>query len=222
MKNKNKIFFMAAAVAILAMVVSACKIEMPDRGQNGADNIIPSSGGLTEGVSLLSEGEAKLATQGLIKFQDVNELRQFLAQRAISGQSGADMYGIGRGGMAPVATMAEGAMELAVADSVSQKSSGTANSMDFDDGAGDYSQTNVQYENVDEGDFVKNDGRYIYMIADNKLVIVDALDAENAAIISTTPIETETGTGKTSESSSGASSKIAAASISIWPGPDYY
>src|SRR3989338_1526147 len=205
MKNKNKIFFMAAAVAILAMVVSACKIEMPDRGQNGADNIIPSSGGLTEGVSLLSEGEAKLATQGLIKFQDVNELRQFLAQRAISGQSGADMYGIGRGGMAPVATMAEGAMELAVADSVSQKSSGTANSMDFDDGAGDYSQTNVQYENVDEGDFVKNDNRYIYMIADNKLVIVDAYDAENADIVSTTelaekartnPAETQTSAGK--------------------------
>lgn len=37
----------------------------------------------------------------------------------------------------------------------------------------DYSKTNVQVENVDEADIVKIDGKYIYYVANNKLVIVD-------------------------------------------------
>lgn len=37
----------------------------------------------------------------------------------------------------------------------------------------DYSKTNVQVENVDEADIVKTDGKYIYYVVNNKLVIVD-------------------------------------------------
>ncbi len=41
----------------------------------------------------------------------------------------------------------------------------------------DYSQTNTQYENIDEGDIVKNDSRYIYIVAgyyeSNILKIID-------------------------------------------------
>ena len=36
-------------------------------------------------------------------------------------------------------------------------------------------------------DFVKNDGKYIYLIADRALVIIDAYPAEQARIVSTTP-----------------------------------
>lgn len=42
----------------------------------------------------------------------------------------------------------------------------------------DYSSTNIQVAGVDEADILKNDGKYIYMIADNKLVIVEAFPAE--------------------------------------------
>lgn len=38
---------------------------------------------------------------------------------------------------------------------------------------GDYSQTNVQTEGVDESDVVKTDGDYIYTLRDNKVVITD-------------------------------------------------
>ena len=41
---------------------------------------------------------------------------------------------------------------------------------------------------VDEADFVKNDGKYIYLISDGALVIIDAYPAEQARIVSTTPI----------------------------------
>lgn len=38
----------------------------------------------------------------------------------------------------------------------------------------DYSQTNNQYGDVDEADFVKTDGEYIYVISKNKLLFIDS------------------------------------------------
>ena len=38
----------------------------------------------------------------------------------------------------------------------------------------DYSSTNVQVEGIDEGDIIKTDGKYIYIIASNQLRVVDA------------------------------------------------
>lgn len=53
----------------------------------------------------------------------------------------------------------------------------------------DFSATNIQVEGVDEADIVKNDGKYIYTIAGNKLVIVDAYPAENARVVSETALK---------------------------------
>lgn len=58
-----------------------------------------------------------------------------------------------------------------------------------DGSANDYSETNVQVKGVDEADFVKNDGRYIYFISENRLLIADAFPVENAKIISETMIK---------------------------------
>ena len=49
---------------------------------------------------------------------------------------------------------------------------------------GDFSTTNIQVEGVDEIDFVKTDGEYLYMVSGNKAFIVKAYPAEDAAIIS--------------------------------------
>jgi uncharacterized secreted protein with C-terminal beta-propeller domain len=56
-------------------------------------------------------------------------------------------------------------------------------------GSADYSQTNVQVAGVDEPDFVKNDGRYIYVISGTTLAIVDAYPATSASVISKTELE---------------------------------
>ncbi|MFH0832862.1 MAG: beta-propeller domain-containing protein [Candidatus Aenigmatarchaeota archaeon] len=48
----------------------------------------------------------------------------------------------------------------------------------------DYSTTNIQVAGVDEADIVKNDGKYIYTISNNKITIVDAYPAESAKILS--------------------------------------
>jgi uncharacterized secreted protein with C-terminal beta-propeller domain len=58
--------------------------------------------------------------------------------------------------------------------------------------AADYSKTNVQVAGVDEADIIKNDGKYIYAIAQNKLFIVEAYPAENAKIIATIDLNNKT------------------------------
>lgn len=60
---------------------------------------------------------------------------------------------------------------------------------DEEDGADEYSTTNNQVEGVDEADFLKNDGSYIYILADGAFQIVDAWPAAEARVVSRTPIE---------------------------------
>ena len=48
----------------------------------------------------------------------------------------------------------------------------------------DYSMTNIQVEGVDEADIVKSDGKYIYVVSGNKVIIIDAYPAENARVLS--------------------------------------
>ncbi|MDK2915662.1 MAG: hypothetical protein PWR25_219 [Euryarchaeota archaeon] len=55
--------------------------------------------------------------------------------------------------------------------------------------ARDYSTTNVQVAGVDEADFLKNDGRYIYVISGESLVVLEAFPAKDAKIVSETRIE---------------------------------
>jgi len=57
-------------------------------------------------------------------------------------------------------------------------------------GAGDYSTTNIQVEGVDEADIVKNDGKYIYVVSGNKIIILEAFPAENMKILSEIKLET--------------------------------
>ena len=52
---------------------------------------------------------------------------------------------------------------------------------------GDYSGTNVQVEGVDEGDIVKTDGKYIYVIHYDELIILKA-DGANTVEVSRTEI----------------------------------
>lgn len=51
--------------------------------------------------------------------------------------------------------------------------------------ATDYSNTNTQVQGVDEADLVKTDGKYIYSISQNKLIITEATPATNMNITTT-------------------------------------
>jgi len=58
-----------------------------------------------------------------------------------------------------------------------------------DEGATEYSTTNTQVAGVDEADFLKNDGSYIYIVTGNQLKIIDAWPAAEAAVIGTADVE---------------------------------
>jgi uncharacterized secreted protein with C-terminal beta-propeller domain len=52
-----------------------------------------------------------------------------------------------------------------------------------------HSQTNTQVAGVDEGDIIENDGRHLYVLSRNELLILDAQDPDSPAVVSRTTIE---------------------------------
>ncbi|MBI4176212.1 MAG: beta-propeller domain-containing protein, partial [Candidatus Aenigmarchaeota archaeon] len=101
----------------------------------------------------------------LKKFASYQELADYIKASDQAGSGFGGYFGSNaRGAIEP---QAAGAAE----DSGQQKSE-------------DYSATNIQVAGVDEADIVKNDGKYIYTVSGNKVIIVDAYPAENAKILS--------------------------------------
>jgi inhibitor of cysteine peptidase len=118
------------------------------------------------------------STQELKKFSSAYELREYL--KASAGSTGAfNVFGGGRDLSGPESKM----VATGTAPAMPQPAQGIQAQ------ATDYSKTNIQVEGVDEADFVKNDGKYIYVLAQDKLVILDAFPASEANILSSTLIE---------------------------------
>ncbi len=73
--------------------------------------------------------------------------------------------------------------EMAVAVSEPSPSISLDSVSKTESGGSDYSTTNVQVENVDESDYLKNDSKYVYIVSQNTLSIIDAYPAESAKLI---------------------------------------
>src|SRR3989338_567968 len=120
----------------------------------------------------ITEDKGLETSQELKKFSSVNELREYLQKNAQASYGTRYFGGVSR------------VMTMEAAESAAPSSK-----MAADSGASQYSTTNIQVEGVDEADFVKNDGKHIYTLTQNKLVIVDAFPAENAKVLSETKLE---------------------------------
>ncbi|MDD1713252.1 MAG: beta-propeller domain-containing protein [Methanoregulaceae archaeon] len=129
--------------------------------------------GCTGSVAAPAAGDIK-------KFSSADEIREYIRNNtALAAAEGSGYSGtwVGRDAVvAPQAAVAESAVAKGV--SISAPSAG----------ATDYSTTNVQVAGVDEPDFVKNDGKYIYVISGQTLAIVDAYPAASASVVSKTGI----------------------------------
>lgn len=58
-------------------------------------------------------------------------------------------------------------------------------------GTGDkrmYSETNTQVSGIDEGDIVKTDGKYIYVLSSGRVYVLDASDAKNVKSVLSFPV----------------------------------
>lgn len=126
------------------------------------------------------------ATQELRKFSSAEDIRDFLKSRASGPYPGIreEFMIAGRD------FMTEQIESVPVAPAESGIPGGTPMPAAPvpDREASEYSTTNIQVEGVDEADFIKNDGRYIYVLAQDKLVIVDAFPAGEAAVLSETEV----------------------------------
>ncbi|MFH0927145.1 MAG: beta-propeller domain-containing protein [Candidatus Micrarchaeota archaeon] len=155
---------MLLALALSLVLLAGCV------QQTGLDKIIPngtdsqnsSLGTITPVQPIVNSQEAPK------KFANIGELKQYLADNTMNGaNSGIRTY-------APMPALDTGINMIAGAVQGEKASAGST---------ADYSQTNVQVAGVDEADFVKTDGNYIYLISGSKLVIVDARDSKNAHVI---------------------------------------
>lgn len=104
-------------------------------------------------------------------FSSTRELASFLESNAREGQGNNLRTTMEAGG--------QGAPTPATVDSSKGASTSTSNR---------YSTTNVQVAGVDEPDFVKNDGQYIYLVQNGNFTIVKAAPAASMEILSTTKL----------------------------------
>ncbi len=130
-------------------------------------------------------GCSQLPTQNTVsakKFSSEAEMKAFLDDNMNSGSSG--YYGASGGAMRAMAgAETTGAQTMSVTqNAAAPKAADTS----LASGTADHSTTNIQVAGVDEADIIKSDGRYMYIISGQNLVIVDAYPGENARIVSTT------------------------------------
>jgi inhibitor of cysteine peptidase len=191
---RNSMFGMAgigiaAAIGfVFALSSLGSTLTPPDVGDEGVFDIRT---GVPVGLN---------STQDLKKFSTVDELRAFLigleANREQLAQFSGDTFREGSiGSGSPMLTDPEPESLDSFGPDAAQSSVPTD---DFkatlsDQDSADYSTTNVQVEGVDEPDFLKNDGRYVYILSGERVTIVDAFPAENATVATKIALDIQEG-----------------------------
>ncbi len=137
-------------------------------------NILPVLTGLLLASLLTTCGAVTAPDESLalIRFDNGDDLNQFLENQTAVWEEELIRSGIDYSGQKALAT---GVTAENAADSAAPVA-GTGY-------AQDYSTTNIQVQGVDEADFVKNDGKYIYHGSGETLTIIDAYPPEGAKII---------------------------------------
>ena len=162
--QKRYINLLLLAITLsFAMIFSSCSSDLPDNSDYSSD--------LSSEDVLLTGGDE------IQKFSSDYELKEFLKNNY---EKSEEYYGSSFS-----ISLYDNAESL---DSVATAKTAAGSSSSESSVAQDYSQTNIQVEGVDEADFVKNDNQYIYMLSQNKLIIVDAFPGSDATILSQTEI----------------------------------
>ena len=117
-------------------------------------------------------------TNNAKKISSQEELKEILEASSLLGGNFYDnrMF---RTNMA-VAESMEGFMGM---DSDVMMAVPTTGSSKSESGGSEYSTTNVQVQNVDEPDYLKNDSKYVYIVSHNTLSIINAYPAESAKLV---------------------------------------
>ena len=137
---------------------------------------------IDQGISSNNTAPSSLeSTQTLKKFSSQDELKAFLqkvAERQNAGYGGHTFGGIVMDRATAPYPPANQLLPPSVGAPVPLSESPTYGSAGVD-----FSTTNAQVYGVDEPDFLKNDGKYVYILSNDKLSIIDAYPAEGAKVI---------------------------------------
>jgi uncharacterized secreted protein with C-terminal beta-propeller domain len=130
--------------------------------------------------------------EGLIKFTTYDEVKDFLkdmqvqsdifVRRTFDGDSireGAPMPSLGIPGEPEPRPSIPPVMPESEESPSGQEIPAPITGSDYPE----FSTTNVQVKNVDEPDYIKNDGKYLYIVNQNSLTIIDAYPAQDAKVI---------------------------------------
>jgi inhibitor of cysteine peptidase len=133
------------------------------------------------------------STQELSKFSSVDELKAFLADVEGARNASAAAYGAAQGGARMA--VSEAGQNAATTTAPQPKAAQAPQVLPAEGGTGaaDYSSTNVQVAGVDEPDFVKNDGKYAYVLSGSKLTIAQVYPADLAKIVSKVGLDIQEG-----------------------------
>lgn len=178
-----------------ATVVAACLVAVV--GFNAYLKNLTKSDGTSGGGTIAStdgsESEITISKEKNIKaaedYEDAYAYLDAYSKRIQSEEYVTEQY-VRNGGVASSENQNEIATleSDAAADSTSAAGSETAKAVDTS-GSG-YSETNVRQDGVDEGDTVKTDGKYLYVLKDNSKEI-SIVDANTSAMKSLQTIQPE-------------------------------
>ena len=124
------------------------------------------------------------------KFSSTDEIRDYIENN--TAMAGAEDYEYATNGAGMWVKDAAVPVPAGTRASMAESVVGKGDSIilqSSSEGSADHSTTNVQVAGVDEPDFIKNDGKYIYVITGQTLAIVDAYPAASASVVSRTVIE---------------------------------
>jgi uncharacterized secreted protein with C-terminal beta-propeller domain len=121
-------------------------------------------------LSSVSKAESQKVTKevGLPTVGTVEKLRSILAE----AESSRPMMTLGKG---------MGDTKSAAPNSTAQATASKSISLE---GGSDYSTTNLQVDVVDEADIIKNDGKYIYQVNNQELIVAQVFPSEQMSIVS--------------------------------------
>jgi uncharacterized secreted protein with C-terminal beta-propeller domain len=130
------------------------------------------------------------ASQELKNFSSVDELRLFLLNL---DQNRGQMDYLVKERFAMTLEDSDSAQFAPMPSGPMMASNGAEVGADLSRTSQAHSTTNVQVQGVDEPDFLKNDGKYVYVLSGNRLTIIDAYPAEDAKVVAKVALDIQEG-----------------------------
>ena len=179
--NSNTILPIAVVIAVIATAGIIFGLGLSTQPEVTTTPTPPQVIYVNKTVSEIFEG-----TQEIKKISSESELREILTTSSIFDGGFYDDRAFPTGGFVLEESLELERRSLQAGEPVPTPEPGfasdTVTSQKGSDGM-DYSTTNVQVENVDEPDYLKNDAKYDYIVSQNTLSIIDAYPAESAKLV---------------------------------------